>query len=235
MSARAAAVGAALGAACLAMGAPGGAGREPKGAEYAVRWNPAEGGPATPAEALAFLGARTSAGGECAVRYFDFAAPAGAPAGTTAILRQRDCGEGAGDVRLKYRSARPLGSDWHCPADAGYRQKAEVDIGFGESAPARVYSYSCTLPVTQPPASLHASPKPCASRMTRYDGDAPGCPGCRVEAWRLPDGSVRLEISQTAPNAVDALASFASVVGRLRARGARPVDESKTELGSRCP
>ncbi|HTR02109.1 MAG TPA: hypothetical protein VMN82_02850 [Thermoanaerobaculia bacterium] len=210
------------------------AAREPKGAEYAVRWNPADGGPSTPAEALALLGAGASAGAECVVRYFDLAAPAGAPAGTTAILRQRVCG-GDDDLRLKFRSLHPLGSGWRCPPDADYRKRAQVDIGFGESAPARVYSYSCTLPVAEPPASLHATPKPCASRMTRFDADTPACPGCKVEEWRLPDGGVRLEISQTAPNAVDALAAFTSVVGRLRARGARPVDESKTELGSRCP
>jgi hypothetical protein len=69
--------------------------------------------------------------------------------------------------------------------------------------------------------------------MVRYD-DTRGV-GYKVEAWTIPDGSTRLEISRSTSNSVDELARFTQLVERLVQRGARPLEESKTELGSRCP
>jgi hypothetical protein len=57
----------------------------------------------------------------------------------------------------------------------------------------------------------------------------------KVEEWTLPGGARRLEVSHNGRDDVDALAGFEGVVERLRAAGARFLEESKTELGSRCP
>jgi hypothetical protein len=210
--------------------------REPHRAEYAVRWNPAEGGLATVAEVLALLGASGERGETFEVRYFDVARPAGAPAGATTILRQRTGADGRAEIRLKYRRTRPLASAWGCPAGAPYRAVEEVDIGFGGAdAPSRVYSYACTLAAAEPPAELHAVAKKCASRVTRFEVGSTRAEAYKVEEWKLPDGGIRLEVSRTAPNDVDELARFAGLVSKLRERGVRPLDESKTEMGSLCP
>ncbi len=210
--------------------------REPLRAEYAVRWNPAEGGLATAEEVLALLGAAGARGETFEVRYFDLARPANAPSGATVILRRRTGEDGRAEIRLKYRRARPLASAWECPAGAPYRPAEEVDIGFGGAeAPSRVYSYGCTLAAAEPPAGLHAVPKKCASRVTRYEVGSSRTEAYKVEEWGLPDGGIRLEVSRTAPNDVDELARFAGLVSRLRERGVRPLDDSKTEMGSRCP
>jgi hypothetical protein len=204
---------------------------EPKGAEYAVRWDPTGGGPANAAETLAFLGARDVPPDQYEIQYYDLPAPSGAPAGATVILRRRKASDGSTEIRLKYRFSSPLAS-WTCP-DPSFQAKAQVDVGFGPGAPSRVDSYSCVLSAPQPPESLRAVPKECVSHMTRYD--ATRTIGYKIELWTLPDGSKRLEISRSAANSVDELARFTHLVETLVARGVRPVAESKTELGSRCP
>jgi hypothetical protein len=109
-----------------------------------------------------------------------------------------------------------------------------VDVGFGVDAPSRVYSYSCVTTADEPPGALGAVPKPCVSKMARYEVAAPGGGRYKLEVWSLPDGSTSLEISRTALNSVDELAAFAALVEKLRAQGVRPLEVSKTELGSRC-
>ncbi len=207
---------------------------EPARAEYAARWDPSRGGPATAAEVAAILGAEAPARRACEVLYYDLPRPPGAPEGATVILRRRSCDDGTTEIRLKYRSAHPLESR-ACPSGAPFHPETEVDVGFGEGAPSRVYSHACTLSAAEPPEFLRAVPKPCASRMTRSEMRGAGGARWKIEDWTFPDGSRRLEVSRTAANDVDALAAFEPVVERLRARGARLLDGSKTELGSRCP
>ena len=207
----------------------------PDEAEYAARWDPSAGGPASAAEVLARLGLEaSSAGTACEVRYYDLPAPEGAPKGAAVILRRRVCDDGSAEIRLKYRTARPLDA-WGCPAGLGFAAKSQVDVGLGAEAPSRVYAYACTLSQGMPPPSLHAIAKPCASRMTRLSSPTHGGGHLKVEEWTLPGGARRLEVSQTGPDDVDALAAFELVVERLRSFGARFLEESKTELGSRCP
>ena len=221
--------------ALLARQASAAAPPEPRKAEYAVRWNPAQGGLETAVEVVAFLGSARPAGETYEVRYFDLPLPSGAPVGATAIMRRRASAAGGAQIRLKYRRARPLDAAWSCPAGP-FRRSEEVDIGFGGGGtPSRVYSYSCTLEAAEPPAGLAAVAKPCSSRMMRYALGGRADEGYKVEEWTLPDGGVRLEVSRSAPNSVDELTRFVELVERLRARGVRPLDESKTELGSRCP
>ena len=206
---------------------------EPGRAEYAARWDPARGGPQTADEAAAVLGAPVSPRRSCEVLYYDVPGFRSAPAGAAVILRRRTCDDGKTEIRLKYRSAHPL-EHAACPAGAPFHEATEVDVGFGEGAPSRTYAFACTLSAAEPPAFLHAVAKPCTSRMTRSEARGDGAPW-KIEDWILPDGSRRLEISRSSANDVDALAAFEAVVERLRARGARLLDESKTELGSRCP
>ena len=212
------------------------AAEEPRKAEYAVRWNPAEGGLKTADAVLALLGSSGARGNAWEIRYFDLPRPDSAPPGSAVILRRRAGTDGDVEIRLKYRSAHPLSGGWACPAGIAFGREAQVDVGFGGAdAPSRVYSYSCKLAAPEPPAPLRATPRPCASRMVRFEAGSPKADGYKVEEWTLPDGTVRLEISRTAANSVDELARFADLAARLRARGVRPLDESKTELGGRCP
>ncbi len=204
---------------------------EPDRAEYAVRWDPAEGGPANAQELLSLLGASDNAGRAYEVRYFDLPRPATAPPDSIVILRQRTREDGKAEVRLKYRSTHPLAESWACPDGARFEKAQELDVSFAASAePSRVYAYSCTLAANAPPAFLGAVAKPCAVRMVRYEHE-----GDRIEEWTLAGGGVRLEVSRAASNSPKPLAKFGKLVERLRALGVRPLDESKTEFGSRCP
>lgn len=204
---------------------------EPARAEYAVRWDPSEGGFSNAQEVLAFLNAPQKAGEAFEVRYFDLPLPASAPPNSTTILRQRSRAAGKTEIRLKYRRAQPLADKWECPNDAPYEKNEEVDVSFvGTERPSRVYSYSCTLTAELPPASLGAVPKKCTSRMVRYHFD-----GLKIEEWTLPGGNVKVEVSHAAQNSSNEVAKFAEFVSKLRERGVKPSDQSKTELGSRCP
>lgn len=204
---------------------------EPGRAEYAVRWDPTQGGPANARELLAFLGASGGGGHAYEVRYFDLPRPESAPAVATPILRLRVAEGGDAEVRLKYRTEQPLEARWGCPAGASFEKSEEVDVTFAASAtPVRMYAYSCTLDAKAPPTFLGATPKSCAARMVRYrHGDD------KIEEWTLPGGGIRLEVSRTTSGKPKHEAKFRELVDRLRARGVKPLDESKTELGSRCP
>lgn len=196
-----------------------------------MRWDPAEGGPSSAQDVLAFLHAEGSRGAEYEVRYFDLSPPTGAPPDVLVILRQRTGADGDSDIRLKYRRARPIEGKWSCPAGARFEKGTELDVSFGGAAePTRAYAYSCTLEAREPPAFLAAAPKPCVSRVTRHAFGS-----WKVEDWSLPGGERRLEVSHTARDTEAEQAEFGRMVGQLRARGARPLDGSKTELGSRCP
>jgi hypothetical protein len=204
--------------------------REPARAEFAVRWDPSEGGLASAEEVLAFLGAPRSSPSVFAVRYFDLPPPADAPPDSTAILRWRRSETGQSEIRLKYRRRAPLGKDWGCPAGSPFERKEEVDVSFTAAGPPmRVYAYSCTLAAGEPPASLDAVPKKCASRMARYEVE-----GFKVEEWTFSGGKVQVEVSRSAPNTAEELSSFERFVSKLLKRGVKPSDRSKTEAGSEC-
>jgi hypothetical protein len=138
---------------------------------------------------------------------------------------------GKTEIRLKYRRTQPLGENWECPDDSPYDKGEEVDFSFvGAGQPNRFYSYSCTLTAQLPPASLNAVQKKCSSRVVRYQVD-----GFKIEEWTLPGGGVKVEVSRSAKNTRAEVAKFAEQVSKLRDRGVKPSDQSKTELGSRCP
>ena len=204
---------------------------EPARAEYAVRWDPSEGGLRDARALLVFLGAPELPGEIYEVRYFDLPRPDGTPANSTVILRQRRRTGGRTEFRLKYRLDRPLTGPWRCPGGSPFEKKEEVDVSVvGPGASNRVYSYSCDLAREEPPRSLSAVPKKCTSHVARY---AYG--GLKIEEWTLPGGGKQLEVSRSAPNDGEELRRFEQLVSRLRERGVRPSSRSKTELGSQCP
>jgi hypothetical protein len=211
--------------------APESAATEPARAEYAVRWDPSEGGLPNARALLEFLGVPEETGEVYEIRYFDLPGPAGAPPDSAVILRQRRRGDGRGELRLKYRRDRALEGPWQCPAGGAFQAKEEVDVFVaGPGDLSRVYSYSCDLSTSDPPRSLSASPKRCVSRVVRY---AYG--GLKIEEWTLPGGSRQLEVSRSAPNDGEELRYFERLVTRLLEKGIRPSQRSKTELGSQCP
>ncbi|HQR09985.1 MAG TPA: hypothetical protein PLW68_01555 [Casimicrobiaceae bacterium] len=205
---------------------------EPADAEFAIRWNTREGGPATVDAALAVLALRARHESRFKVGYFNPPATSSAPAGFTAILRRREEGDRRAELTFKLRGDRVL-EQWSCPLRNAGPPKAEVDVTFGKAgALSRAFSYSCTR---EDPASataeFSATRKACVADVMRRQGAR-----VRVEEWQLPGGATMIEVSGRGENSAKALESFrARVVVPLLAAGIRPVADSKTELGSRCP
>ena len=197
--------------------------------EYAIRWNPRDGGPQTAAEVLKSLGKKPKAAVNYSVRYFDLPRPASAPEGTSVILRQRSKSGGKTQIRLKYRRPEPLTSEWECPADE-FEKSSERDVTWLGQGQKTSFSYSCSLKAESPPAELAARPKPCVAQMTRYEAD-----GWKVEEWRLAGGQTLLELSRQEQDGPAGRVRFQGLVDQLLASGVRPFDRSKTELGSECP
>jgi hypothetical protein len=201
------------------------------GAEYAIRWNPRDGGPATAAETLALLGLRAKHSARFSVDYYDLPPAATAPPGFATILRQRVDAAGHAAVTWKLRGDQAL-SRWVCPLRDARDVKAEVDVGFdGVDTVTRRYSYSCTSDDLDAASSLlFARANGCPAAVTRKDAAR-----VRVEEWRLPGGAVLLEVSGSGADTSAALARFRlQVVVPLLAAGIRPSPASKTDQVSRC-
>ncbi len=203
-------------------------------AEYAIRWNIKDGGPATATAVLASLKRAQDDSGAYEVRYFDFRPPADGPPGFAPTLRQRVKGK-KHELTFKYRGDHPL-SAWRCPLSSTPDEaKGEVDVSIPASGdPKRAYSYSCTLeskgqPVA-PPDALKAQPTRCVSTMTRLKaGDL------KVEEWHMPEGVIVIEVSRNGADTPHDLSDFqATVVAPLLEAGIKPTDRSKTELGRTC-
>ncbi len=207
-------------------------------AEYAIRWNPAQGGPKTADDAVAVL--RDKAKGDSdtfVIQYLEVQKPpSDAPLRAKSILRQRE-GDGKYELMFKYRGTEPLVSP-KCALQTASDPKDEVDVsllGAGE-LPKRVYSFSCKVvsergPV-MPPSELEAKLIPCSSTMTRRKTKRTMA---KIEEWHLPGGSVVLEVSRKGSDAEPDLRTFQKeIAGPLLAAGINPSDTSKTELGSAC-
>jgi hypothetical protein len=225
-------------AAATAIAAPLSAVRD---AEYAVRWDPRQGGPATPEEALRGLRLQPSAPRRFEVQYFDFAPPPGLLPGFDAILRQR-LGAGEAEWTFKLRGsgpppAAPALSDWVCPLGPARHtpdRKDEADITFvGAGQVHTTYSRSCSRSARDtdlPPPTLQARPKGCGSTMTRWRSGK-----LKVELWRLADGSALLEASRPGRHDQAALQAFErQVLKPLLALHVQPLQRSKSAIGGDC-
>lgn len=166
------------------------------------------------------------------------------PAGDVkVILRQRQrTSKPHYELTYKIRSssllpAEPSLAIGHCPAGAGADSPGdEVDVAFtGATEPVRVHSRSCTVEsktaAPAVPEALNAKFAPCLSRMTRLKRN-----GLKVEEWHLPGGRVAIEVSKSGPDTAAELEAFQrDVVDPLvLIHKVRPLQESKTEMGSDC-
>lgn len=202
------------------------------GAEYAIRWNPRDGGPSTADDTLTILKLRAKRTERFSVDYYDMPPAATAPAGFSTILRKRVDAAGHATATWKLRGDRAL-AEWTCPLRDARQTKAEVDVAFGSvDAVTRRYSYSCASDNPDLAASLlSARANGCPAAVTRKDAGR-----VRVEEWRLPGGAVLLEASASGADSPGALEKFRrQVTVPLLAAGIRPAQDSKTERGSRCP
>lgn len=220
--------------------------------EYAFRWNPAEGGPATAQLAAAKLGIRDDQPKAFEVRYLDLRRPAGLPDDSySAVARERtddDGPESTYKVRAPLsKAAGKLLSTWACPLVGPKRQsKLEVDVNWAvdEAAkaahpdaaptPRQAISFSCSVEAAAraafPPATGMV-PKPCVSQVRRFKSQD----DWKVEEWLLPTGQRIVELSFSVKQGSRAHRNaFQQRVDTLRAAGARPLADSKTSLGSTC-
>jgi hypothetical protein len=208
-------------------------------AEFAVRWDPRQGGPATPADALRELRLKASAPSYFEVQYFDFAVPAGVPAGFEPILRKRLTG-GEAELTFKLRGTQPLPVEpslkhWDCPLGPAQDRKDEADITFVEAGRTiTAFSRSCSVESRQadidPPAALQARPKGCGSTMTRLRSGK-----LKVEQWKMADGSVLLEASRPGKHTEASMRSFErQVLQPLLALKVQPLQRSKSAIGGDC-
>jgi hypothetical protein len=208
-------------------------------AEFAVRWDPSRGGPATPADALRALGLKASAPSHFEVQYFEFSPPAGLPAGFDPILRKRLSG-GEAELSFKLRGSEPLPArptlkQWDCPLGPTQERKDEADVTFVEAGRTlTAYSRSCSVESRQadiePPAALQARPKGCGSTMTRLRSGK-----LKVEQWKMADGSVLLEASRPGKHTEASMRSFErQVLQPLLALKVQPIERSKTAIGGDC-
>lgn len=202
------------------------------GAEYAIRWDARDGGPATTEDTAALLGLGTKRTARFSVDYYELPPSSAAPPGFATILRKRVDAAGHASVTWKLRGDRAL-DKWACPLRDARDAKAEVDVAFGGAdSVLRRYSYSCTSDTPDSAAGLlSAHANGCPAAVTHVDAGR-----VKVEEWRLPGGTVLLEVSGSGVDTPVALEQFRrQVVAPLLAAGIRPVLQSKTETGSRCP
>lgn len=202
-------------------------------AEFAVRWDPAQGGPNTVDAVLVVLKERGGKSKTSVVQYFSVAQPAKLPDGFAAIVRERTLD---GEVESTYKLRGPTqlpDSARKCPLKSG-EGKDEVDVSvLGPGSLKRSFSYSCSAEGTVKstlPRKFDAKPLGCSSNVLRVEAS-----DTNVESWSFPAGRKALEVSWKGHDKSSDLQSFLTrVVQPLMASGVKPLTESKTSLGSGC-
>jgi hypothetical protein len=204
---------------------------QPAAAEYAIRWNARDGGPASVNDTLALLKSRATRERQFNVDYYDLPATLTAPPGYSMILRRRVENGAAAELTWKLRG-EPALADWNCPLRNAKESKAEVDVTFhGVDSVTRSFSYSCTSDGAEAAAAdLSATIKACTTTVTRRVAG-----NLKIEEWRLPGDVVVIEVSGSGANSPGAMEQFRKRIAEpLIAAGVVPSATSKTDLGSRC-
>ena len=212
-------------------------GAQAAGAEYAIRWDTAKGGPADLAAAAKALDMPLDTGKNQAmtVTYYTVGqAPADAPAGFEVSLRERL--RPKAETTLKYRgtAALPAGT-WTCPLPGKLADppKDEVDISVLQKSEETANSRSCTVNGTVAgldPAKFKPAKKGCTATMRRVKFDA-----LTIEEWKLDTGGVLIEVSANATTEPKDLAAFrARVADKLLAKGINPLAKGMSQLGTAC-
>ncbi|MBQ0942969.1 hypothetical protein KAK07_06450 [Ideonella sp. 4Y16] len=205
------------------------------GAEYAVRWDPAQGGPTELAAVAEALGLNPRKTQQARVGFLHLVQPTGLPSGYRLIGRERILvkgGQETPEVMLKLRGPDPWpAAVAHWPPRLAHRAelKFEVDVSWLGHAPKRALSMSLTvdgaLAVQVLPASWVVQTPPAYSQMVRHrlDNDV------TAEHWQLPDGRSVFEVSMGGTDDDPSLARFVSqVVQRLN--GIQPLPGGMTDL-----
>ncbi len=202
-------------------------------AEFAIRWNPNDGGPKSASDAVKQLGITEEEKDEYSVRYFTITPPTDLPAGFTLITRQRQNG-GKNQLMIKYRSDNPLpdtinAKTWQCPLGSSAENKYEVDISFVKKDNAkRSYSLSCSQKARDFPKTLGAIQRGCDNRMVRLKSAE-----LKIEEWVLQPGDRRLiEVSMSGRDTQNDFDKFSMIADKLIGLGIKPTEGSKSEAGS---
>ncbi len=217
------------------------------GAEHSVRWSSAAGGPKTTEEVFTALGEDLPKKREkLRVTYYTVNQPDSLPEGYRAVVRERlvDKGEGPKPEAM-YKVRGPEGSAasaramWKCPlrtAPGGdLKSKEEFDVSWtGAEGSRRVFSMSCTVKgasVDQAlPSGEGAKRLACGSDVERAARGK-----LTVERWALPGGGIVFDVSRNGDTSAEDARRFVDKVLRpLLARGATPLVQGMTELGSFC-
>jgi len=204
---------------------------EPAAAEYVIRWNTRDGGPASLNGVLAIMRSRATRDRTFKVDYYDLPPALAAPPGYSVILRMRIEEGGAAELTWKLRGDAVL-AEWMCPLRNAKESKAEVDVTLqGLDALARSFSYSCTSDGPDAAAAeLSATLKACTATMTRKVAGP-----LKLEEWRFPGDVVIIDVSLSSLNNPDALELFRNRIAKpLLAAGVVPLSESKSDLGGHC-
>jgi len=205
---------------------------EPTSAEYAIRWNARDGGPATINDTLAVLKSRATRVRQFRNDYYDLPPATSAPPGFSTILRRHSEDGAETELTWKLRGDRAL-AEWTCPLREAKSGKAQVDVTIsGVDTTTRAFSYSCTSKVPDEEAfALSAKIRSCPATVLRRDAG-----NVKLEEWHLPGDVLVIDVSMTSEDKPGPMEFFrANVVAPLLAAGVVPLKESKTELGSRCP
>lgn len=208
-------------------------------AEYAFRWE-AVSGLSQMTEVLEALNLQPKDGKAKTktfeVRYLTIKSGAKLPMGYARIGRERT-GPDEKEATFKVRGPEPIPHEfatWSCPLKGSSKAKKEFDVSLtGEATPKRTFSVSCTAEGTAlAPALLpgyEVTPVQCKSTMERSS-----IKPVKVERWTLPSGRVVFEVSMDGIDAPKDLSTFKGHVKKLTGKGAVPLKQGMTELGSQC-
>lgn len=211
-------------------------------AEYAFRWDPAQGGPTSAAAVVVALKLQPGKSKKYVVRYFDVLQPTAVPFDYKVVGRERGAPGERPDATYKVRGPEPIPEEllaWKCPLTSLSKSKAEVDVGFvGVSQLRRAFSVSCTVDKAALqrvlPAGYSATAKGCSSEMERTKVRSLNV-ALKVEQWSLPKGGVVIEVSMEGSDSDVDLERFRTQVAEPLMNGkAIPLEGSKSELGSEC-
>jgi hypothetical protein len=228
----------------------------PTAAEYAVHWEPEDGGPKTAAQVRDLLGVNDKKAKTFVVQVFTVKRPPELPQSIGAIARERHEEEKGFETSYKLRADSNITeladkAALECPF-AGATWSEETDLVWGLPADFSKHApmpnplplttkYSRTCSVEQ--ALLKALPAsyepkaPCRSSFIRFKGKKPDRE-LKIEQWDLPDQTTVLEVSLKTE--VDSPAArydfYQTVVLPLLAARARPTAATKSDLaGTACP
>lgn len=219
-------------------------------AEYAIRWYPSEGGPATIADVVSLLGQTVKKRQQAVVTYVQVTSPSALPTEQRLIARERVFTAVADDpaaskkksgakteVMMKLRVPEAQISDakhWSCPLTGPTERKLEVDVSWPPSPQTRAISVSCKAEdqtmLEAIPSTLRPRPGPCAaSTMVRAKTEE----GITIERWTLPSGQIVIEVSMSGNDDAAGVDGFRRlVVDKLK--GVKPLQEGMTTLAGTC-